>query len=120
MPLRIGLCCFTMPALWNPLAAFMIYILATLTIKPGSLEEVLSLATPCIEGTRKEAGCISYDLHRSLTDENTLIFVERWTDMDAIKAHFVEPHLVAWRDVGEPFITQKSIEIITPETVKEL
>ncbi len=98
----------------------MIYIIATLSIKPGSLDEVLDLAMPCIEGTRKEAGCISYDLNRSLTDENTLVFVERWQDMDAIKAHFVEPHLVAWRDAGELFITQKKIEIITPEAIKEL
>ena len=90
----------------------MIYIIATVTIKPGSLDEVLALATPCIEGTRREAGCISYDLSQSLTDENTLVFVERWKDMDAIKAHFVEPHLIAWRDAGEPFITCKKIEII--------
>jgi len=98
----------------------MIYIVATLTIKPGSLDEVLTLAVPCIEGTREEAGCISYDLSQSLTDENTLVFVERWKDMDAIKAHFVEPHLVAWRDAGEAFITDKKIEIITPDKVKEL
>ena len=98
----------------------MIYIIATLTIKPGSLDEVLALAMPCIEGTRKEAGCISYDLHQSLTDENVLVFVERWKDMAAIEAHFVEPHLVAWRDAGAPFITNKKIEIINPETVKEL
>ena len=98
----------------------MIYIIATLTIKPGSLDEVLSLAIPCIEGTRREAGCISYDLHRSLTDENTLVFVERWKDEAAIEAHFAEPHLVAWRDAGMPFITDKTIEIITPERVKEL
>ncbi|MDD9908414.1 MAG: putative quinol monooxygenase [Ahrensia sp.] len=98
----------------------MIYIIATLSIKPGTFDQVMALATPCIEATRKEDGCLSYDLHRSVNDENTLVFVERWRDMDAIKAHFVEPHLVAWRDGAEGLIADKKIEIITPEDVKVL
>lgn len=96
----------------------MIYLIATLEIKPGSLPQIMEAVMPCIEATRREAGCISYDLVQSLTDENTLMFVERWTDMAALDAHFEEPHLIAWRDAGAPFFVSRKIEIIEPADVE--
>lgn len=97
----------------------MIYLIATLHIKPGSLPTIMEAVAPCIEATRKETGCISYDLVQSLTDENTLMFVERWTDKAALDAHFHEPHLIAWREAGEPFFLGRKIEIIEPANVEE-
>jgi len=96
----------------------MIYLIATLEIKPGSLPDIMAAVTPCIEATRKEAGCISYDLVHSLTDENTLMFVERWKDKAALDAHFQEPHLIAWRKAGEPFFLGRKLEIIEPAEVE--
>lgn len=96
----------------------MIYLIATLEIKPGSLPQIMEAVTPCIEATRQEAGCISYDLVRSLTDENTLMFVERWKDKAALDAHFQEPHLIAWREAGEPFFLGRKLEIIEPADVE--
>ena len=64
----------------------MIYLIATLTIKPGSMPAIMEGVMPCIEATRKETGCISYDLFQSTTDENTLVFVERWIDQPAVRA----------------------------------
>lgn len=90
----------------------MTYLIATLKIKPGSLPAILEAVAPCIEATRKEQGCISYDLHQSVTDENTLVFVERWESTDALNAHFETPHLIAWRDAGSPFLLDRRIEII--------
>lgn len=96
----------------------MIYLIATLEIKPGSLPEIMAAVTPCIEATRKETGCISYDLVHSLTDENTLMFIERWKDKAALDAHFQEPHLIAWRKAGEPFFLGRKLEIIEPADVE--
>lgn len=96
----------------------MIYLIATLHIKPGSLPTIMEAVAPCIEATRKETGCISYDLVQSLTDENTLMFVERWTDKEALNAHFHEPHLIAWREAGEPLFVSRKIEIIESANVE--
>lgn len=95
----------------------MIYLIATLTIKPGSQPTIMEAVAPCIEATRKEAGCISYDLFQSTTDENILTFVERWESREALENHFKEPHLIAWREAGEPLFLDRKIEIITPEDV---
>ena len=89
-----------------------VYVIATLKMKPGSLDAVREGAMPCIEGTRKEAGCISYDLHQSMTDPDTLVFVERWKSRDDLNAHFHEPHFLTWRDIGGPLFLERSIEII--------
>ncbi|MEH6727472.1 MAG: putative quinol monooxygenase [Hyphomicrobiales bacterium] len=96
----------------------MIYLIATLEIKPGSLPDIMAAVTPCIEATRKEAGCVSYDLVHSLTDENTLMFIERWKDKAALDAHFQETHLIAWRKAGEPFFLGRKLEIIEPADVE--
>ena len=46
----------------------MIYVVATLTIKPEMRAELIAAAKACIADTRKEAGNIAYDLHESVTD----------------------------------------------------
>lgn len=98
----------------------MLYLIATLEIKPGSMPAIMEGVMPCIEATRREEGCISYDLVRSVTDENTLMFVERWETRAALDAHFKTPHLIAWRDAGEPYFLSRKIEIIENSTVQVL
>lgn len=93
----------------------MIYMVATLKIKPGSLPEFIAAAKTCIAETRKEEGCISYDLHQSVTDDDTLVFVERWTDQAAVDAHFQADHFKVWREIGSPYFLDRKIEIVEIE-----
>jgi len=97
----------------------MIYLIATLKIKPGSLPAIKEAVADCIEGTRNEPGNISYDLFESTTDENTLVFVERWESQEAVDNHFTEPHFLAWREIGQQYFLDRKIEIIHPSQVIE-
>ena len=90
----------------------MLYLIAELTIKPGSLDAVRAAVAPCIEATRKEPGCISYELFSSIEDETRLVFVERWKSRADLDLHFETPHLIAWRDAGASYITGRKIEVI--------
>lgn len=98
----------------------MMYLIATLKIKPGSLPAIREAVKDCIVGTRNEPGNIHYDLHQSITDENTLVFVEKWKDRAALDNHFTEPHFLAWREVGSQYFLSRTIEVIDPKTVEEL
>ena len=98
----------------------MLFVIATIQIKPGTLDAVIAAATPCIEGTRKEEGCISYDLNVAVDDDTKLVFVERWESRAALKAHFTAPHLVAWRDAGAPYTVARKVEIIEDGKVEVL
>lgn len=98
----------------------MIYVIATMTIKPGTRDKVLAAAQPCIEATRKEAGCIFYDLNTSATDANLLTFVERWESRDHLSAHAKTDHIKAWRAASSEHVVSRVIEIVSPASVDKM
>ena len=65
----------------------MIYVVATLTVKPETRAEFIAAATACIKETRKEPGNIAYDLHESVTDPTKMVFVEQWENAEALVPH---------------------------------
>ena len=98
----------------------MIYLIATLTLKPGSRETVIEAAKPCIEATRKEPGCIRYDLNADVLLEDQLVFVEQWKTREDLDLHFQQPHMAVWREAGGPYIVERTIEVVHPEQVEQL
>lgn len=98
----------------------MIYVIATLSIKPDSLAAVREAAMPCIEATRDEPGCDFYDMAASSSNSRRVVFVERWKSRDDLERHLSAPHMKAWRDASAPFVTGRTIEIIHPERIETL
>lgn len=98
----------------------MIYVVATLTIKPGSLEALRGPAAACVAETRKEEGCVSYELFHSLDDPDKLVFVEQWRTREDLTAHSKTPHIAAWRDASSPHLVSRVIEVIHPERTETL
>ena len=96
----------------------MIYVVATLTVKPETRAEFIAAATACIAATRKEPGNIAYDLHESTTDTSRFVFVEQWDKMEDLMAHGGNDHMKPWRAVVKECMSAPTkIEIITPEKV---
>ena len=96
----------------------MIYVVATLTIKPETRAALIAGAKTCIDITRKEKGCILYDLHESTTDPSRFVFVEQWDKMEDLMAHGGNTHMKPWRAVAKECMSAPTkIEIITPEKV---
>lgn len=98
----------------------MIYLIAKLKTKPGSMAAIREAVAPCLEATRKEPGCICYDLYQNIEDPDSLVFVEQWETREALAAHFETPHLIAWRDAGSPYFVGRTIEVIHPDHVESL
>lgn len=97
----------------------MIYVVATLIVKPGSLEALRAPALACIAETRKEKGCIAYDLHVTLDDPDRLVFVEKWESREDLTAHSKQPHIAAWRDASAPHLVERKIEVVHVDRVEE-
>ena len=96
----------------------MIYVVATLTIKPETRAEFIAAATACIADTRKEAGNIAYDLHESVTDPTKMVFVEQWENAEALVPHRAAEHMKTFGRVVVKCITgPPKIEVITPANV---
>jgi len=97
----------------------LIYVVATLTIKPEMRAELIAAAKACIADTRKEAGNIAYDLHESVTDPTKLVFVEQWDNAEALMPHRKAEHMKTFgRVVVNCLAAPPKIEVITPANVE--
>ncbi len=97
----------------------MIYVVATLTIKPETRAEFIAGAITCIAETRKEAGNIAYDMHESVTDSTKMVFVEQWENAEALVPHRHAEHLKAFGRIAAKCMSAPTkIEIITPANVE--
>lgn len=71
----------------------MIVINATFSIKPEKRNEFLAEVNELVASTRKEDGCLSYQLYESIDSENEFVMVENWRDQAAIEGHNQSPLL---------------------------
>jgi quinol monooxygenase YgiN len=70
----------------------MVILHAVLVVKPearGRWFEILEAVTP---PSRTEEACESYVIYEAVDAANTFIFVEEWTTLDGLYAHFHTPH----------------------------
>jgi quinol monooxygenase YgiN len=99
----------------------MIYVVATSQVKPELRDAFIKGAKECIEATRKEKGCISYDSHCSINDPNLFVVVERWESREDLNAHGRAPHMKVWREYSAPLkVSPTVIEIISDGKVEKL
>jgi quinol monooxygenase YgiN len=70
-----------------------ITVVATFQAKPGKENELRAALIGLLAPTRKEAGCLSYDLHASPEDPAKFLFHENWADKAALDAHMQAPHI---------------------------
>ena len=72
----------------------MIVLVVKLELKEGKKDEFIAIARPLIEGSQKEEGNIEYNLYEDLDEENTVAFIEKWKDQDALDFHEKTEHFV--------------------------
>jgi quinol monooxygenase YgiN len=70
----------------------MIKVVAQFFIKNEEVEKALSLARELVLETRKETGCVSYELCQSLKQDSHITFIEEWENQAVLDAHFQTPH----------------------------
>ena len=75
--------------------AQLLTVVAELQAKPGKEEDVRSLLLTLIEPTRREEGCVQYDLHMNTGDPGRFVFYENWTSREHLDRHLASPHLTA-------------------------
>ena len=70
-----------------------IILTAMVKAKPGQEEAVKDVLVALVEPTRKEPGCLCYNLHQSKSDKTQFMFYEQWASKAAIDAHGKTPHM---------------------------
>ena len=59
---------------------------------------------------RKEDGCLQYDYHLSLEQNDTVVLLEKWRDGDALTAHLAQPHMETLKEFKSRFVLDSKIE----------
>ncbi len=68
-------------------------VIARLVARAGKEDALRSVLMGLIAPTRKESGCITYELLQNKENSGEFTFVEEWQDEVALKAHFATDHL---------------------------
>ncbi len=69
-----------------------IKVVAHVRAKAGKEGELKKIMLGLIGPTRKEAGCLRYELYQNTQDTADLTFVEDWESEAALDAHMQTPH----------------------------
>ena len=68
-------------------------LVVTFQARPGKEAELRNILTNLLMPTRKEAGCINYDLHVAPDDPAKFLFYENWTSEAHLNKHGETPHV---------------------------
>ena len=72
-------------------------VVARVRALPGLEEQVREELLLLVAETRKEAGCLNYDLHRSADDPGLFLFYENWESLAHLERHAESAHIQAFR-----------------------
>lgn len=71
----------------------MVIVIARISSKADAAAQIRQILTDLVAPSRREPGCLSYELFQD--EENPLDFItmEQWTDSAAAAAHMATPHV---------------------------
>jgi quinol monooxygenase YgiN len=70
----------------------MVKVIAKFFVKEDKVEEFLKLAGGLVQESRKEAGCINYNLVQDLNNKQILVMLEEWESAGILKTHMASAH----------------------------
>src|SRR5260370_889704 len=54
--------------------------------------------------SRREEGCLTYNLHRSIDTPGALLLHEVWANREAHTGHTHTPHFLRWNEIGRAHV----------------
>jgi quinol monooxygenase YgiN len=70
-------------------------VIAQVKAQPGKEAEVRQLLLSLVAPSRKDAGCLNYDLHQATDNPTMFLFHENWTSKAHLDVHLQKPDLQA-------------------------
>lgn len=96
----------------------MILITGSAIIRPEHRDQALALGVAHSRRSRAEPGCIAHNCHLDAEDPDRIVFVEEWTDMAAVQAHFAVPESGAFvRELGGLAVARPEMRLFVAEEV---
>ncbi len=68
-------------------------VIARVRAKTEHVAQVREILSALVEPTRRESGCLGYELLQNASDPTDFVFVEKWASAAAEQAHFTTSHV---------------------------
>lgn len=68
-------------------------VVARFKAKPGKEAEIRNLLLSLVAPSRKDAGCLNYDLHQAVDDPAMFLFHENWESKALLDQHLQTAHV---------------------------
>ena len=76
--------------------------IAKFIAEEGQVNDLIKNLHAMIPLTVQEGGCMRYELHQAIDDENRITFVEKWYDEETFNAHCAKPYIADFFNDGNP------------------
>ena len=87
----------------------LLTVIARVHAKPGKEYELREALTALVEPTRREKGCVTYDLHQGTADPGWFFFYENWEHEEDLDAHLAAPHVAEFAGRLEELIDESGL-----------
>lgn len=77
-----------------------IYLTAVLKSKPEHQDEVKAVLHHMVQHSRREAGCLQYDLHQGIDDTTLFTFYEIWESQEVLDLHQQQSYIREFADLA--------------------
>jgi quinol monooxygenase YgiN len=84
----------------DPAKPFALFV--TIKAKPGKEKDLEAAFAPCIAATKKEAGCLAYELNRDPDEPTTYVMFEKFKNLAALEKHLKLEHTAKLFKAIEP------------------
>ena len=82
----------------------LLTVVAEMRAKRGREDDLRNAALALIEPTRKEEGCVQYDLHEHKAEPGRFVFYENWASEADLARHAASAHLSAFREISQDLL----------------
>ncbi|WP_313375420.1 putative quinol monooxygenase [Chishuiella sp.] len=84
----------------------MLQVIAKSIAKDDKIEETKKALEALVNPTRKEDGCIKYELFQDIDHPEVFVFSEEWESKTKLEVHLKQPHLVNWAELSKTLLKE--------------
>ncbi len=101
----------------------MIHVVATIQLVAGKRDEFLRHFHELVPQVHNEDGCLEYGPTVDAVGEapaqrppraDTVVVIERWRDLDALRAHLAAAHMAEYRAKVADLVSSVELQILQP------
>lgn len=101
----------------------MIHVLATIAVAPGRRDAFLAEFHRVMPAVLAEDGCLAYgpavDVASGIPIQpplrgDTVVVIEQWRDLPALKAHLAAPHMAEYRERVKGLVAGVQLQVLQP------